>query len=267
MGAKEFVGGVVVGAGLVYYLDAEHGAERRARLRVGRGAGAAVSERYGSRLGDIDGLAAANLPHRRPGTDTDRILRVVGGALVAWGLLRRGAMGGLLRTLGIGIAAVGAPPSPSARTAPGARERRRTVDIQKTLHVDAPIDRVYAFWSSYENFPLFMSDVRAVRDLGNRRSRWTVAGPGGAPIAWTAVITEQVPGRLLAWRSEPGALLENAGVVRFAPEGAGTRVDVRFCYSPPVGRTDSELADFFGADPRARINEDLGRLKALLESP
>jgi len=266
MGAKEFVGGAAVGAALVYFLDAEHGLERRARLQTSLGFGAPASPRYGSRLGDIEGLAAASLPPRRSVIDADRLIRVAGGALVAWGLLRRGAAGGLLRTLGIGIAAVGARPGPTGRTASPAPERRRAVDIQKTLYIDAPIERVYAFWSSYENFPLFMSDVRKVRDLGDRRSRWTVAGPGGVPVAWTAVITEQMPGRLLAWRSEPGALLENAGVIRFAPEGRGTRVDFRLCYSPPMGRTGGKLADFFGADPRARLNEDLGRLKALLES-
>jgi hypothetical protein len=33
-----------------------------------------------------------------------------------------------------------------------------------------------------------------------------------------------------------------------------------------MGRAGGTLAGFFGADPRARLNEDLGRLKALLES-
>lgn len=266
MGAKEFVGGAAVGAALVYFLDAEHGPARRARLQTGLGFGAPPTQRYGSRLGDIEGLSAASLPRQRSTLDADRLLRVAGGALVAWGLLRRGAAGGLMRTLGIGIAAVGARPTSAGPTTSPAPERRRTVDIQKTLYIDAPIERVYAFWSSYENFPLFMSDVRKVRDLGERRSRWTVAGPGGVSVAWTAVITEQVTGRLLAWRSEPGALLENAGVIRFAPEGRGTRVDFRLCYSPPMGRAGGKLGDFFGADPRARLNEDLGRLKALLES-
>jgi len=47
------------------------------------------------------------------------------------------------------------------------------VDIQKTLYVEAPTEQVYAFWENYENFPLFMSNVRQVQDLGGLRSRWS----------------------------------------------------------------------------------------------
>ena len=150
--------------------------------------------------------------------------------------------------------------------ATGRPERRRTVDIQKTLFVDAPVDRVYEFWSDYENFPLFMSNVREVRDLGGGRSHWVVSGPGGYPIEWDAMLTEQVPAETLAWRSRPGSLLENAGVVRFRSEGAGTRVDFRLCYNPPAGGAGQAVVELLGADPRAKVNEDLGRLKALLES-
>jgi uncharacterized membrane protein len=132
--------------------------------------------------------------------------------------------------------------------------------------VEAPLEQVYAFWSNYGNFPLFMSNVRDVQDLGGSRSRWIVSGPGGLPVEWNAVLTERIANTLLAWRSEPGSMLENAGVIRFAPAGAGTRIDLRFCYNPPAGRAGQAMADFFGADPRARVNEDLGRLKTLLES-
>ncbi len=40
------------------------------------------------------------------------------------------------------------------------------------VKLDAPVDRVYAFWSTYENYPLFMANVREVQDLGGGRSRW-----------------------------------------------------------------------------------------------
>ena len=103
-------------------------------------------------------------------------------------------------------------------------------------------------------------------DLGGGRSHWMVNGPGGSTVEWISVLTDRQENRLLAWRSEPGAVLEHAGVVRFAPEGEGTRIDLRFCYNPPGGRAGRELGEFFSADPRAKANEDLARLKALLES-
>ena len=60
-------------------------------------------------------------------------------------------------------------------------------------------------------------------------------------------------------------MLENAGAIRFAPDGDGTRVDLRLCYQPPAGGAGRAVAELLGVDPRARLNEDLGRLKAVLE--
>lgn len=268
--------GMAVGAGLVYLLDPDSGERRRGRLqarireRLGDDPSALrpLAEmpigRFGSRRGDIPGLQSATL-ERRPGWGSmDRILALAGGALTLYGLARRGVVGVAARTLGAGMLW---SEMREARTVPGraVQERRRTVDIQKSLYVGAPVDRVYDFWTDYENFPRFMSNVREVQDLGGGRSRWVVSGPGGVPIEWESVLTEQARGDSLAWRSLPGSMLENAGTVRFRAEGAGTRVDLRLCYNPPAGGAGQAVAELLGADPRAKLNEDLGRLKALLE--
>jgi uncharacterized membrane protein len=267
--------GMAIGAGLVYLLDPESGEGRRDRLRTriqdrlgdegtgGSPEGMPIGH-YGSRNGDILGLESATL-QRKPGPGRiDRVMALAGSALTLYGLARRGLVGVAARTVGAGMlwSEVREAREPARR--PG-RERRRTVDIQKTLFVGAPVDRVYDFWTDYENFPLFMSNVREVQDLGGGRSRWVVKGPGGVPIEWDSVLTEQVPGETLAWRSRPGSMLENAGVVRFRPEGEGTRVDLRLCYNPPAGGAGQAVAELLGSDPRAKLNEDLGRLKALLE--
>jgi uncharacterized membrane protein len=266
--------GMAVGAGLVYLLDPQSGERRRGRLRQtirDRMSDAPTQDltielpigHYGSRQGDILGLESATL-ERTPGTGPQsRTVTLLGGALALFGLARRGAVGVAAQALGAGMlwSELSKP-----KSAPGGRpERRRTVDIQKTLFVDAPVARVYEFWSDYENFPLFLSSVREVRDLGGGRSHWVVKGPGGIPVEWDAVLTEQVPGEAIAWRSRPGSLLENAGVVRFRAEGDGTRVDFRFCYNPPAGGAGRAVVELLGADPRSRLNDDFGRLKALLE--
>ena len=266
--------GMAIGAGMSYLLDPAAGSRRRARLRArieehligeeSTGAGLdAPLRRYGTRRGDIPGLESATLD-RDPGGGTDRAMTLLAGALALYGLARRGPIGFAARTLGAGML-WSELRQPSAPAAPSVRERRRTVDIQKTLLIEAPPERVYEFWTDYENFPLFMSNVREVRDMGGGRSHWIVRGPGGVPIEWDAMLTEQVPGEMLAWRSRPGSMLENAGAVRFRPEGEGTRVELRLCYSPPAGGAGQAVAALLGADPRAKLNEDLGRLKALLE--
>jgi uncharacterized membrane protein len=268
---------MALGAGLVYFLDQERGAERRrlwkARLEEALESASSVGGRraaqaadssiwhYGSRLGDIQGLEAANLMRRAGGQGDGLLLRVTGGALTLFGWTRGGAAAAAARAVGAGLLASSRGSSPRRKG-----DRRRTVDIQKTLHIAAPLDEVYGFWSNYENFPLFMSNVREVEDLGGGRSRWVVSGPGGAPIEWQAMVTERIPGDLIAWRSEAGSMLENAGVIRFREENDGTRVDLRFCYHPPAGGAGEAVTELLGADPRAKLNEDLGRLKTLLEA-
>lgn len=261
---KQFVGGMVMGAGAVYWL-------RRGRAGAAGQRAARHTGGYGARLGDIAGLEAASID---PGEPAGRrpaklALRVAGGALVVYGLLRRSRLGRVARLVGLRLLAPVRLPArgvtaPTSSVSPS--ERRRIMDIQKSLHIDAPVEQVYAFWSNYENFPLFMSNIREVEDLGDGRSRWNVRGPGGAPLSWTARLMEQQPNAVMAWRSEPGAMLEHAGVVRFRVQDAGTRVDLRLCYRPPIGRVGQAVTELFGADPRAKLNEDLGRLKALLEA-
>ena len=282
---KTFLSGVTIGAGLAYFLDPERGSARREQLaerlaplwddaRHALQSETAESQptavlRYGARIGDLPGMAAATLESSRnffgssvTGTSA---LRVAGILLGLYGLARRGAMGTVLRTVATGILA-----RASGGYGPGVgglvADRRRAVDIQKTLHIDAPVGQVYAFWSNYENFPLFMSHVRQVEDLGGGRSHWSVKGPGGVPIEWNARLTEQTPNEVIAWRSEAGSMLENAGMIRFTPSGSATRVDLRLCYHPPVGGAGQAVAELLGSDPRAKLNEDLGRMKALLEA-
>lgn len=259
MGAKQFLGGAALGAGLVYFLDPERGAGRRAWAQARLARPTRVLH-YGARAGDLQGLQAANLTAHSGRGDTGQLARIAGGALALYGLLKRGKQGALLRTLGLSLAAT----TRSAARPLG--ERRRAVDIQKSLRVDAPVERVFAFWTSYDNFPLFITNVRQVEDLGHGRSRWVLSGPGQRPIEWEALVTAREEHELLAWRSEPGSVLEHAGALRMTPENGGTRLDLRICYYPPSGRAGRTVAGFFGGDPRARLNEDLARLKSLLET-
>src|SRR5262249_15018886 len=140
------------------------------------------------------------------------------------------------------------------------------IDIHKTVNIQAPVNEVFAFWTQYENFPRFMAHLREVRNLGRGHSQWVAEGPAGVTAAWNAVLTDFVPGRLLAWKSEPGSMIANTGLIRFIPQEDGsTRVDVHMSYNPPGGALGHLAALLFGADPQSRMDEDLVRLKGLLE--
>src|SRR5688572_2819835 len=110
MGKKSFIGGLAVGAGLVYLLDLEKGELRRERLRErlgnlldrarehwelgGSESPIVRSHRFGARKGDIDGLGSATLASS--GTQASSfgsygpVLRLAGVVLGLYALTRRG---------------------------------------------------------------------------------------------------------------------------------------------------------------------------------
>jgi uncharacterized membrane protein len=197
-----------------------------------------------------------------------RLIVASGGvALLAVGAQRRDLPGWLLMIGGLGLLARGATNLESKRLV-GIGARRRAVDLQKAITIDAAVEDVYAFWAAYENFPRFMSRVLEVRpSTRTGQSHWTVAGPAGAPIEFDAEVTQAIPNQVLAWRTVEGSTVGHAGFVRFEPARDGrTRVHIRMSYNPPGGWLGHGLAKAFGVDPKSSLDADLVRMKTLIET-
>jgi uncharacterized membrane protein len=189
---------------------------------------------------------------------------VAGGAMALYGLRRRGITGAALGLAG-GTLAARAVTNLELRDLAGVRGGHG-IGVRKTIHIDAPVERVYDVWSHHEDFPRFMSRVREVTDLGGGRYHWTVVGPARTTWSWDGVVITQVPNELIEFSSEPGAPLEHYGVVRFEPEDGGTRVDVKMSYRPPGGAVGHVAARLLGADPRSAMTADLLRMKSFIET-
>ena len=102
--------------------------------------------------------------------------------------------------------------------------------LHKTFEVDAPLRAAYNQWTQFEEFPHFMEGVKEVRQLDDTHVHWR-ASVAGKEKEWEAEITEQVPDRLIAWRSTSGA--PNAGRVSFEAAGAErTKIDLQLEYEP-----------------------------------
>jgi uncharacterized membrane protein len=152
-------------------------------------------------------------------------------------------------------------------TAPGALATKG-VHVQRTVTIDRPVDEVYRFWRDLGNLPRFMVHLESVQVLDDRRSRWTVSGPGGKKVEWDAEIVADQPGRWLSWRSLPGADVKNAGSVRFAPAPGerGTEIHVELHYDPPGGSIGRAIAKLFGKEPAQQVAGALRRLKQVIET-
>ena len=129
-------------------------------------------------------------------------------------------------------------------------------------------DEPYQFWRDLANMPRVMPHLEGVEVLSPERSRWTTIGPLGKPISWEAVIHNDEPGELIAWRSVEPSDIANAGSVRFrsAPVGRGTEVRVTIEYAPPLGGAGKAAAKLLGAEPAQQVSDALRRFKRLMET-
>lgn len=287
-----FLTGACLGAAGMYLLDPNRGARRRGVVR---------DQFIHAARKTADGLDAArrDLAHRAQGTwaevqsrrgatntpDRAVIERLsaefiqrewspaartlagsVGSALVAYAAARRDVFATLFGLAGTALVLRAATNLETTRLV-GIGAGRRAVDLQKTITVNAPVSTVFAFWSHFENFPQFMTHVRDVRATSiEGQSHWTVAGPAGVPIEFDAVITRFVPNEIIAWKTVDGAAVAHAGIIRFEPDGDATRVHIRFSYNPPAGAIGHAIAGLLGDDPKSMMDDDLARMKTLIET-
>jgi len=133
--------------------------------------------------------------------------------------------------------------------------------VEKSIEVDAPVQKVYNQWTQFEEFPRFMEGVAEVKQLDDKRLHW-VAEIGGKRKEWNAEIFEQIPDERIAWRSTTGA--KNSGMVNFSPLGDDrTRVTLKLNYDPEG--VMENVGDKLGMVER-RVDGDLQRFKQFIQT-
>jgi uncharacterized membrane protein len=149
----------------------------------------------------------------------------------------------------------------------GISRKEATVQLTGSTTIRKDPKEVYEYWRSLDNVPTFSAHVDEVVLQDDRRSHWKASAPFGRTVEWDAEIEEDVPGEMLTWKSVAAADVSNTGSVIFkpAPGDQGTEVHVVITYDVPGGKLGEALARFFGEDPHQQIDDDLRRLKQVLE--
>ena len=198
-------------------------------------------------------LAAYGLKRRSiPGL----VLSAIGGALV-W----RGATGHCATYEMFGVSTAASEQGDQVSIPYG-----RGIRVEKSVVINAPPERLFDFWRNFENLPRFMDHLESVDVLDRTRSRWVAKGPANIDAAWEAEVINEIPNELIGWRSVDGSRVDNAGSVHFHRARGGTKVKVVLRYDPPAGKLGAAFAKMFGEDPAVQVEEDLERLKQLIES-
>src|SRR3954453_1825549 len=127
---------------------------------------------------------------------------------------------------------------------------------------------VYTYWRDLEQLPTFMTHLQSVQPLPDGRWRWTAKAPVGESVQWDAEIVEEEPGRSIAWRSVEGSDVTNVGQVAFteAPGGRGTEGRGEIACAAPGGAVGRVVAKVLGENPQQQVDDDLRRLKQVIET-
>lgn len=247
---KAFVKNVAKISGVVRVHDQMHGYETSEHISALQGG----RKRRGPRIDVLqDNWAPA----------TRWLMGGLGLGILAAGLREKKPMSAVGALLGGGMLTRAVTNQPLQKVA-GVGRDPYTVEIQKTLHIDAPVDDVFSYFENLELLPQFMDHIQEIRRVGENEWHWKVSGPAKLSFEWDAE-THQVDGQKLSWRTRRGSGVENAGVIRFSSENGGTLMHIQMSYQPPVGLIGHRLAKLLGADPKHFMDEDLLRFKSLLE--
>ena len=138
--------------------------------------------------------------------------------------------------------------------------------ITKTVIVKADVKEAYQVWENFENFPLFMKNVKSVEKTGPNTSHWEVRGPAGITVDWNAETTRKEENKRIGWNTKDAkGDLTTSGQVTFndLPQGE-TEVTVTMQYEPKAGVAGDIVSKFVG-DPKEKLDEDLRNFKAYVE--
>jgi uncharacterized membrane protein len=140
--------------------------------------------------------------------------------------------------------------------------------IGRSVTINRPRGELYSFWRDFKNLPQFMHNVHSVTIQDQIHSHWIIEAPGGKTVEWDSEITQDEPGRLIAWQSLEGASIRNSGRVEFlnSPDDRGTVVRVTLTYDPPAGAVGKLIARLFQKEPKVQARQDLRRFKQLMET-
>jgi uncharacterized membrane protein len=143
---------------------------------------------------------------------------------------------------------------------------RRELAVEQAVTVNRDRQDLYQTWRKLEDLPRILRHVESVQVTdGGQRSHWIARGPLGATVEWDAEISDDRPGECIAWRSLPGAPLENEGFVRFsdAPPGRGSQVELKLCYRAAGA---GSLGPLLRKVSEHEIREDLRHFKQWMEA-
>ncbi|RPI30289.1 MAG: SRPBCC family protein [Chloroflexota bacterium] len=138
--------------------------------------------------------------------------------------------------------------------------------ITRSMIVKADVDKIYTYWSNFENFPTFMENIKSVRKTGDRSSHWEMEGPLGTTVKWDAETTVMENNKRIAWSTKDNeGDVTTSGQVTFNPlPNNQTEITVMLHYEPNKGLAGDVVEKLF-SNPEKQLEKDLANFKNYIE--
>jgi len=135
--------------------------------------------------------------------------------------------------------------------------------VRRRFKVPGPPMAAYIYWRNPENLAQAAEGL-TIQNLSATVSHWRI----GNGLEWDAEVIEDHPDEIIAWRSLPGTVVENAGSVRFESAGHdGTLVDIKFAYRLRPLPLHLAAGGAFEQPVSHRVDSALDHLRVLLAPP
>lgn len=132
--------------------------------------------------------------------------------------------------------------------------------VDKTIEVNCDIREVYDAWTSFEEFPKFMTAVERIDVAPDESMHW-VARIEDQVIEWDAGLAEEITDQSVEWRAFDGSEIDRITFDKLGDEL--TQVHYQVAYEPDMmqqsGRED-------GDGVKQRVEDDLRSFKKYMES-
>jgi uncharacterized protein YndB with AHSA1/START domain len=135
---------------------------------------------------------------------------------------------------------------------------------ERSIEIDAPVERVFDLFSDFENFPRWMQNLAEVRQLSQRHTHWVVDLPYGGRAEWESVLTAFEPDHRVAWRSVRGDVRTEYEAIFEQTRSGTTLLRVLLGYDPDLS-TEEILRGAFGDHPGRQLEDDLEQFAYVVE--
>jgi uncharacterized membrane protein len=138
--------------------------------------------------------------------------------------------------------------------------------VEATVAICCPPEEVFRFYRDFRNLPRFLGDVMAVEPTGPGTSRWTIQGPFGIQVKWTARVTGERPNEFISYETQPLPGLKTTWEIYLSAGSEAGTTQVREVMNTPFGRVGRAGLALVGKPPAGEVSANLHRLKEVLET-